>query len=185
VARVETAQVGVTGLAVMGRNLARNLARHGHVVAVHNRTYARTQSLVAEHGDEGRFVPSDSMVDFVGSLERPRAIVVMVQAGAGTDAVIEELVPLLDDGDIIVDCGNAHYLDTRRREASLRDRGLHFVGCGVSGGEEGALHGPSIMPGGSAESYARLGPMFESIAAQVAATSSRWCTTASSTPTCS
>jgi 6-phosphogluconate dehydrogenase len=151
----------------MGRNLARNLARHGHVVALHNRTYARTRSLMSEHGDEGRFVPSESVVDFVASLERPRAIIVMVQAGAGTDAVIEELVPLLDDGDIIVDCGNAHYMDTRRREASLRDRGLHFVGCGVSGGEEGALHGPSIMPGGSAESYARLGPMFESIAAQV------------------
>jgi 6-phosphogluconate dehydrogenase len=92
---------------------------------------------------------------------------VMVQAGAGTDAVINELVPLLDEGDIVVDCGNAHYTDTRRREAALRERGLHFVGCGVSGGEEGALNGPSIMPGGSAESYARLGPMFESIAAQV------------------
>ena len=166
-ARVETAQVGVTGLAVMGRNLARNLARHGNVVALHNRTYARTRSLVSEHGDEGQFVPSESTVDFVASLERPRAIIVMVQAGAGTDAVIEELAPLLDEGDIIVDCGNAHYMDTRRREASLRDRRLHFVGCGVSGGEEGALYGPSIMPGGSAESYLRLGPMFESIAAQV------------------
>jgi len=161
------ADIGVTGLAVMGRNLARNLARHGHVVALHNRSPERTRSLVAEHGDEGTFAPSESMEDFVASLRRPRAIVVMVKAGAGTDAVIDELVPLLDEGDVVVDCGNAHYADTRRREADLRQRGLHFVGCGVSGGEEGALNGPSIMPGGSAESYARLGPIFEQIAAQV------------------
>src|SRR5213076_950766 len=162
-----SADIGVTGLAVMGRNLARNLARHGHVVALHNRSPARTRSLVAEHGDEGTFVPSESMADFVASLRRPRAIVVMVKAGAATDAVIDEIVPLLDEGDIVMDCGNAHYTDTRRREAALRGRGLHFVGCGVSGGEEGALNGPSIMPGGSAESYAIVGPMLESIAAVV------------------
>jgi 6-phosphogluconate dehydrogenase len=162
-----TAQIGVTGLAVMGRNLARNLARHGHVVAVHNRTASRTLSLIAEHGSEGSFVPSESMAEFVGSLQRPRAIIVMVQAGAPTDAVIDELVPLLDQDDIVVDCGNAHYLDTRRREAALREHGLHFVGCGVSGGEVGALEGPSIMPGGSAQSYRTLGPMLEAIAAQV------------------
>jgi len=163
----DTADIGVTGLAVMGRNLARNLARHGYAVALHNRSPERTRSLVAEHGDEGRFLPSESMAGFVASLQRPRVVIVMVQAGAGTDAVINELVPRLDAGDIVVDCGNAHYTDTRRREAALREHGLHFVGCGVSGGEEGALNGPSIMPGGSAESYARLGPMFESIAAQV------------------
>jgi 6-phosphogluconate dehydrogenase len=162
-----TAQIGVTGLAVMGRNLARNLARHGHVVALHNRSFERTRSLVERHGDEGSFVASESMPDFVASLERPRAVIAMVKAGDPTDAVISELVPLLDEGDIVIDCGNAHYLDTRRREVALRERGLHFVGCGVSGGEEGALHGPSIMPGGSPESYAKLGPIFESIAAQV------------------
>ena len=162
-----TAQIGVTGLAVMGRNLARNLARHGYRVALHNRTFERTSSLVAEHGHEGTFVPSESMADFVASLERPRAIIVMVKAGEPTDAVISELVPLLDSGDIIIACGNAHFTDTRRRERELRARGLHFVGSGVSGGEEGALNGPSIMPGGSAESYRTLGPMFESIAAQV------------------
>ena len=161
------ADIGVTGLAVMGRNLARNLARHGHVVSLHNRSPERTRSLVKEHGDEGTFVPSESMTGFVASLARPRAIIIMVKAGEATDAVIDELVPLLDQGDIVVDCGNAHFLDTRRREAALRAHGLHFVGCGVSGGEEGALHGPSIMPGGSAESYAKLGPIFESIAAQV------------------
>ncbi len=162
-----TADIGVTGLAVMGRNLARNLARHGNAVALHNRSPERTRSLVAEHGGEGTFVPSESMPEFVASLRRPRAVIVMVQAGPATDAVINDLTPLLDAGDIVVDCGNSHYTDTRRREAALRDLGLHFVGCGVSGGEEGALRGPSIMPGGSPESYQRLGPMFESIAAQV------------------
>jgi 6-phosphogluconate dehydrogenase len=161
------ADIGVTGLAVMGRNLARNLARNGHAVALHNRSPERTRALVREHADEGTFVPSETMADFVASLRRPRAVIIMVKAGAATDAVIDELVPLLEEGDIVVDCGNSQYTDTRRREAALRDHGLHFVGCGVSGGEEGALNGPSIMPGGSAESYERLGPMFESIAAQV------------------
>ena len=161
------ADIGVTGLAVMGRNLARNLARNGHVVAVHNRTPARTRDLISSHGGEGTFVPSESMVAFAASLRRPRAVIVMVKAGDPTDAVIGELIPLLEAGDIVIDCGNAHFADTRRREAALRAHGLHFVGCGVSGGEEGALHGPSIMPGGSPESYDRLGPMLEKIAAQV------------------
>ncbi|MDT0322311.1 MULTISPECIES: NADP-dependent phosphogluconate dehydrogenase [unclassified Streptomyces] len=161
------AQIGVTGLAVMGRNLARNFARHGHTVAVHNRTAARTRDLVATYGHEGDFVPAETAEEFVASLERPRRLVVMVKAGAPTDAVIDEFAPLLEPGDMIVDGGNAHYLDTRRREAALRERGLHFVGCGISGGEEGALNGPSIMPGGSAESYQALGPLLESIAAQV------------------
>ncbi|HEX6932969.1 MAG TPA: NADP-dependent phosphogluconate dehydrogenase [Streptosporangiaceae bacterium] len=163
----QAAQIGVTGLAVMGRNLARNLARHGYRVAVHNRTYERTQSLMAEHGHEGTFVPGKTTGQFVASLERPRAIIIMVKAGQPTDAVISELVPLLDAGDIVIDCGNAHFADTRRRERELRERGLHFVGSGVSGGEEGALNGPSIMPGGSPESYRTLGPIFENIAAQV------------------
>jgi 6-phosphogluconate dehydrogenase len=161
------AQIGVTGLAVMGRNLARNLARHGYTVAVHNRSNSRTESLVAEHGHEGTFVPSASTEDFVASLERPRKIIVMVKAGAATDAVIEELVPLLDEGDIVIDAGNAHFPDTRRREAALKAKGLHFVGSGVSGGEEGALNGPSIMPGGSRESYEVLGPILEDISAKV------------------
>ncbi|MDO8120682.1 NADP-dependent phosphogluconate dehydrogenase [Isoptericola sp. b490] len=161
------AHIGVTGLGVMGRNLARNLARHGYTVAVHNRTYARTQQLMEDHGDEGTFVPSESTADFVASLATPRTVVVMVKAGGPTDAVIEELVGLLEPGDIVVDAGNAHFPDTMRREAALREHGLHFVGCGVSGGEEGALNGPSIMPGGSAQSYATLGPMLEAISAHV------------------
>ena len=161
------ADIGVTGLAVMGSNLARNLARHGHVVALHNRTAARTTALVEQHGSEGSFVASESLAEFVGSLERPRRIIIMVKAGAPTDAVIDELVPLLDEGDIVVDGGNAHFDHTRTREARLREHGLHFVGTGISGGEVGALEGPSIMPGGSKESYAALGPILESIAAQV------------------
>ena len=162
-----SAQVGVVGLAVMGANLARNLARHGHAVALYNRTQARTDALVESHGDEGTFVPASSVEDFVSSLERPRRIVVMVQAGAGTDATIDALVPHLEPGDIVVDGGNAHFEDTRRREAALREHDLHFVGAGVSGGEEGALNGPSIMPGGSRESYDALGPLLEDIAAKV------------------
>ncbi|MCX9193826.1 phosphogluconate dehydrogenase (NADP(+)-dependent, decarboxylating) [Carbonactinospora thermoautotrophica] len=162
-----TADIGVTGLAVMGRNLARNLARHGYTVAVHNRTAARTEALVAEYGHEGKFVPAFSMEDFVASLDRPRRVIVMVKAGAPTDAVIDELAPLLEPGDMIVDGGNAHFEDTRRREAALRERGIHFVGTGISGGEEGALLGPSIMPGGSAEAYASVGPILETIAAKV------------------
>jgi 6-phosphogluconate dehydrogenase len=162
-----TAEIGVTGLAVMGANLARNLARHGFTVAVHNRTEGRTKTLVDEHGDEGAFVPAASAADFVASLERPRRIVVMVKAGDATDAVVDELAGLVEPGDMIVDGGNAHFTDTIRREAALRERGIHFVGTGISGGEVGALEGPSIMPGGSDESYAALGPMLETIAAQV------------------
>ena len=193
------ADIGVTGLAVMGRNLARNLARHGYVVALHNRSLERTRSLVKEHGGEGTFIPGESMPDFAASLERPRAVIIMVQAGVVTDAVIDELVPLLDGGDIVVDCGNAHFMDTRRREPALRERGLHFVGCGVSGGEEGALNGPSIMPGGVQGVLREARPVAgvdrraggrQSRAARTSGrtapgTSSRWCTTASSTPTCS
>ncbi|MFE6130909.1 NADP-dependent phosphogluconate dehydrogenase [Streptomyces sp. NPDC056437] len=161
-----TAQIGVTGLAVMGRNLARNFARNGFTVAVHNRTAAKTRALVEEFGDEGTFVPAESAEEFVAALERPRRLVIMVKAGDPTDAVIEEFAPLLEEGDVIIDGGNAHFADTRRREKDLRERGIHFVGTGISGGEEGALHGPSIMPGGSAESYATLGPMLEKIAAK-------------------
>jgi 6-phosphogluconate dehydrogenase len=161
-----TAQIGVTGLAVMGRNLARNFARNGYTVALHNRTASRTRDLVAEFGGEGEFVPTESAEDFVAALERPRRLVTMVKAGQATDAVIEQFAPLLESGDVIIDGGNAHFADTRRREQALREQGIHFVGTGISGGEEGALHGPSIMPGGSVESYTSLGPMLERISAK-------------------
>ncbi len=162
-----TAQIGVTGLGVMGRNLARNFARHGYTVALHNRTASRTTDMVAQFGHEGDFVPAQTAEEFVHALERPRRLVIMVNAGAATDAVIDEFAPLLEPGDMIIDGGNAHFKDTRRREANLRQQGLHFVGMGVSGGEEGALNGPSIMPGGSQESYQSLGPMLETISAHV------------------
>ncbi|MFD9287557.1 NADP-dependent phosphogluconate dehydrogenase [Streptomyces sp. NPDC060030] len=162
-----SAHVGVTGLGVMGRNLARNFARHGYTVALHNRTASRTRDLLEKFGHEGSFLPADTAEEFVAALQRPRRVMIMVQAGAATDAVIDEFARLLEPGDMIIDGGNAHFADTRRRETALRERGLHFVGAGISGGEEGALNGPSIMVGGSAESYAVLGPMLEAISAEV------------------
>ncbi len=164
---VATADIGVYGLGVMGANLARNLARNGYRTAVFNRTPARTERLIDAHGagDEGVFVPAVELDDFVASLVRPRVAIIMVKAGPDTDAVMEQLAERMDEGDIIVDCGNSLFTDTIRREKRARELGLHFVGAGVSGGEEGALRGPSIMPGGSDWSYERLGPMFEAISA--------------------
>ncbi|MGH3956887.1 NADP-dependent phosphogluconate dehydrogenase [Mycobacteroides salmoniphilum] len=161
------AQIGVTGLAVMGSNIARNFARHGYTVALHNRSVAKTDALLADHGSEGNFIRSETVEEFVAALERPRRVLIMVKAGDPTDAVIEELASAMEPGDIIIDGGNALYTDTIRREAALAARGLHFVGAGISGGEEGALNGPSIMPGGPVESYKALGPLLESIAAHV------------------
>lgn len=161
------AQIGVVGLAVMGSSIARNFARRGYTVAVYNRSFAKTEDFISNYGDQGSFIPAETIQDFVAALERPRRALIMVQAGAATDAVIEQLADAMDDGDIIIDGGNALYTDTIRREAAMRERGLHFVGAGISGGEEGALNGPSIMPGGPAESYASLGPILESISAKV------------------
>jgi 6-phosphogluconate dehydrogenase len=151
----------------MGSNLARNLARReGNVVAVFNRSPERTRELIVQHGKDGDFVPSETIDEFVASLRKPRTAIIMVQAGAGTDAVIEQLSARFEPGDIVVDGGNADFHDTIRREKALSAKGLHFVGTGISGGEEGALNGPSIMPGGSAEAYATLGPILASIAAR-------------------
>jgi 6-phosphogluconate dehydrogenase len=161
-----SAQIGVTGLAVMGANLARNLARNGYTVAVHNRSVEKTDALLDQHGDEGDFIRTESLQELVDSLEKPRRVLIMVKAGGPVDSVIGQLEPLLEPGDIIIDAGNSHFEDTRRREAALAKKDLHFVGVGVSGGEEGALLGPSIMPGGSRESYATLGPMLEKISAK-------------------
>ncbi|MDN5887145.1 MAG: NADP-dependent phosphogluconate dehydrogenase [Micrococcaceae bacterium] len=161
------AQIGVTGLAVMGANLARNFARNGYTVALHNRSIEKTDALLKDHGDEGEFIRTDTMEELVQSLETPRRVLLMVKAGAPVDSVIDKLVPLLEAGDIVIDGGNSNFQDTRRREAALAKKDLHFVGIGVSGGEEGALLGPSIMPGGSEESYRALGPMLEKISAHV------------------
>ena len=160
-----TANIAVVGLAVMGSNLARNLAsREGNTVAVHNRTTAKTDDLIAAHPEAG-FVKAATMRELADALQRPRTAIIMVKAGAATDAVIDELVEVFEPGDIIVDGGNALFTDTIRRERAVRETGIHFVGCGISGGEEGALNGPSLMPGGTAESYETLGPILRSIAA--------------------
>ena len=161
------ANIGVVGLAVMGSNLARNLAsRQGNRVAIFNRSPEKTRDLASQH-PEANFIATESVGDFAASLSTPRAAIIMVQAGAATDAVINQLAAVFEPGDIIIDGGNAHFRDTIRREKQLAERGLHFVGAGISGGEEGALTGPSIMPGGTAEAYRTIGPILESIAAVV------------------
>lgn len=162
---VGTANIGVVGLAVMGANLARNLAsREGNTVAVFNRSHSRTEALVTGFPEAG-FVPATSYEEFAASLTKPRTAILMVQAGAATDSTIDALANVFEPGDIIVDGGNAYFPDTIRRERAMRERGINFVGVGISGGEEGALNGPSIMPGGSDEAWATLGPILTSIAA--------------------
>ena len=159
---------GLTGLATMGANLARNVARHHVPVAVHNRTTSRTEKFIAEHGSEGPLSGYKSIPDWVAALARPRTVMSMVQAGQATDAVIDEIVPHLDSGDVLIDGGNANFRDTQRRHAASARRGIHFLGVGFSGGEEGALNGPSIMPGGDRDPYEQsVRPIFEAIAAQV------------------
>ncbi len=158
-------QIGVIGMAVMGRNLALNIESRGFSVSIYNRSRDKTEEVIAEHSDK-RLVPYYSIEDFVNSLEKPRRILIMVQAGKGTDAVIDELRPLLDKGDIIIDGGNAYFEDTIRRNKMLSDEGFNFIGTGVSGGEEGALKGPSIMPGGQKEAYELVAPILEKIAAK-------------------
>ncbi|WP_125078904.1 NADP-dependent phosphogluconate dehydrogenase [Mycobacterium sp. P7213] len=164
---VGTAQIGVTGLAVMGSNIARNFASHGYTVALHNRSVAKTDALLDAYGSEGSFVRSETIPEFLAALEKPRRVLIMVKAGDPTDAVINELADAMEPGDIIIDGGNALYTDTIRREKAMAARGLHFVGAGISGGEEGALNGPSIMPGGPKKSYESLGPLLEEISAHV------------------
>jgi 6-phosphogluconate dehydrogenase len=159
------ANIGVVGLAVMGSNLARNLAsRDGNTVAIFNRSYEKTQLLLDEHPEAG-FVPAKDYAEFAASIAKPRTALIMVQAGKGTDAVIDELCKVFEPGDIIIDGGNSLFTDTIRREKAVRETGINYVGAGISGGEEGALHGPSIMPGGSAEAWQTIGPILKSIAA--------------------
>ncbi len=159
------ANIGVIGLAVMGSNLARNLAsREGNTVAIFNRSPEKTRELASNHPEAG-FIAAESMQEFADSLTKPRTAIIMVQAGAATDAVIDQLTEVFEPGDIIVDGGNAQFADTIRRENDLAAKGFNFVGAGISGGEEGALNGPSIMPGGSVEAWNTLGPILKSIAA--------------------
>ena len=160
-------QLGVTGLATMGANLARNAARKGFRVAVHNRHAERAEALIREHGHEGVLRAGRDMADFVALLARPRAILMMVKAGDAVDQVIGELAPLLQPGDILIDGGNSLFSDTERREKAATAKGLRYIGMGVSGGEEGALEGPSMMPGGDRGAYDHLAPILTRMAAQV------------------
>ncbi len=159
------ADIGVVGLAVMGQNLALNLADHGHDVAVHNRTTSVTEEFMASAGDEAGLVAAHDLEGLVATLRTPRRVLLMVKAGDPVDAVLSQLVPLLEPGDVVIDGGNSHYPDTARRVAELAEAGIHFVGAGVSGGEEGARHGPSIMPGGDPAAWPIVGSMLQSIAA--------------------
>ncbi|MGO2476716.1 MAG: NADP-dependent phosphogluconate dehydrogenase, partial [Lacticaseibacillus paracasei] len=158
-------QIGVVGMAVMGKNLALNIESRGNTVAIFNRTGSKTKAVVEEHPDK-KLVPSYKIEDFVASLEKPRRIIMMVKAGAGTDAVIKELLPLLDKGDVLIDGGNTFFEDTMRCSAELDKSGINFIGMGVSGGELGALHGPSLMPGGQKEAYDLVAPILEAISAK-------------------
>jgi 6-phosphogluconate dehydrogenase len=163
----DKADIGVMGLAVMGANLARNAAHHGFGVAVFNRNHERTDALIAEHGKEGRFFPAKELPEFIASIAKPRPILIMVKAGKPVDEVIDELLPHLDEGDIIIDGGNSLFTDTARRYKTCEEKKIRFVGMGVSGGEEGALEGPSMMPGGDREAWDRVAPMLTKMAAQV------------------
>ena len=160
------ANIGLTGLAVMGQNLVLNMERNGYTVAVHNRTAQTMRDFVAAHPGK-ELIGCESLADFVAALERPRKIMVMVKAGAPVDGVIEGLIPLLDKGDLIIDGGNSFFQDTERRSKELEAKGLIFIGSGVSGGEEGALKGPSIMPGGQPEAYTLVKDIFTAISAKV------------------
>jgi len=161
------ANIGVVGMAVMGRNLAMNIESRGFTVAVYNRSPDKTRDLLETDGKGKNLVGTFSVEEFVNTLETPRKILIMVQAGAGTDATIESLLPHLDKGDIIIDGGNAHFPDTQRRSKELTEKGFHFIGAGVSGGEEGALKGPAIMPGGPEEAYRLVEPILTGISAKV------------------
>jgi 6-phosphogluconate dehydrogenase len=159
--------IGLIGLAVMGENLALNLESKGFSVAVFNRTTEVTEKFAAGRGKGKNIRPTRTMEEFVAALKKPRIAMMMVKAGAPVDAVIRQLAPLLEKGDIIIDGGNSLFTDTKRRGEELEGTGIHFVGMGVSGGEEGALKGPSLMPGGSRESWEIIAPIFRKIAAQV------------------
>jgi 6-phosphogluconate dehydrogenase len=166
--------IGLIGLAVMGQNLALNIADHGFQISVYNRTEEKTDRFMTENPlTPGGLIGAKTLPEFVAWLERPRKIVILVQAGKATDAVIDGLVPLLEHGDIIIDGGNALWTDTIRRERTLREKGLRFIGSGVSGGEEGARFGPSLMPGGEFSAWQELKPVWEAIAAKVDAKTGR------------
>src|SRR6516162_9194924 len=161
-----TAYIGLIGLAVMGENLVLNMESHGYTVAVFNRTLARVDNFLAGRAKSKRIIGCHSVKELVAALKRPRKVMIMVKAGPAVDQVIDEVAPLLEPGDILIDGGNTHYPDTTRRTRALQARGLLYIGTGVSGGEEGALRGPSIMPGGDPAAWPHVKPIFQAIAAK-------------------
>jgi len=161
------ADIGLVGLAVMGENLVLNMESHGYTVAVYNRTTSKVDDFINSRGKGKNIIGTHSVEEFVNALKRPRKVMIMVKAGAPVDAFIEQVIPYLEEGDIIIDGGNSHFPDTIRRTKYLEEKGLLFIGTGVSGGEEGALLGPSIMPGGSPAAWEEVKPIFQSIAAKV------------------
>jgi 6-phosphogluconate dehydrogenase len=163
---VRLANFGVIGLGVMGENLALNIAEHGQSVAVWNLEGEWVERFVAAHNEDGNFVGSTALDRFVASLERPRRMLMMIKAGEPVDEMLARIAPLLEPGDILIDGGNSFFKDTQRREQAMRQRGLNFFGMGVSGGEEGARHGPSLMPGGDQSAYRHVQPTLEAIAAK-------------------
>jgi len=163
---VTSADIGLIGLAVMGENLVLNMESHGYTVAVYNRTRARVEEFVAGRAKGKHIVGCHSVKELVAALKRPRKVMMMVKAGLAVDQVIDEVAPFLEAGDILIDGGNTHYPDTTRRTKALKERGLLFIGTGVSGGEEGALLGPSIMPGGDPAAWPHVKPIFQAIAAK-------------------
>jgi 6-phosphogluconate dehydrogenase len=164
---MKKADIGLIGLAVMGENLAMNMESKGFTVAVYNRSTDKVDKFIEGRAAGKSFIGCHSPEELIDSLEKPRRIFMMVKAGAAVDALIERLLPLLDEGDILIDGGNSHYPDTIRRTAEVESRGCLYVGCGVSGGEEGALKGPSMMPGGSPAAWEYVRPIFQSICAKV------------------
>ena len=173
--------IGIVGLGVMGANLALNLSDKGYRLSVYNRTSAVTSEFIHTHGQGRAISVADNLQQLVSQLGSPRVILLMVTAGGAVEAIIEQLLPLLEPGDILIDGGNSNYQDTDRRWQALAAKGIHFVGMGVSGGEDGARFGPSLMPGGAAAAWPSIRDMFQAIAA----ITSRWFTTASNTATCS
>ncbi len=159
------ADIGMIGLAVMGSNLVKNMLRNGYTVAVYNREREMTEHFMGQNGDK-KVIATYSYGELVKSVARPRKIMMMIRAGSPVDMVIEQLLPLLDEGDIVIDGGNSHFPDTIRRTALLESKGLRFIGMGVSGGEEGALKGPSLMPGGSPSAWEEVKPIFQTICAK-------------------
>jgi 6-phosphogluconate dehydrogenase len=160
------ADIGLIGLAVMGENLVLNMANHGHTVAVFNRTVSKVDEFVAGHAAGKSIIGTHSIAELAASLKRPRRIMMMVKAGAPVDALIDQLLPVLEPGDILIDGGNSYFPDTARRTQAIEAKGFLFIGTGVSGGEEGALKGPSIMPGGSAAAWPHVKAIFQDISAQ-------------------